>query len=75
MSYYKPNRQPLIVVVCCTFHNWIHLSTWDDQLFRKYVVKNLSIQDEKEGIGSISHSINLSNENAITMTAYKFHVI
>ena len=69
MPCYKPSRKPSIVVACRTLHNWIHLSTWNDQLFRKYEVKDLSVQDEEESTSSINHSIDLSYESATTMAA------
>ena len=34
MSSYKLNRQPTIVVACCTLHNWIYPSAQNDQLFK-----------------------------------------
>ncbi|KAL6318090.1 hypothetical protein AAG906_035235 [Vitis piasezkii] len=48
MPCYKPSRQPSIVVACCTLHNWIRLSTRNDQLFREYEVEDLSIEGEEE---------------------------
>ena len=45
-------------------HNWIRLSTWNDQLFREYEVENLSVQGEEESTSSTNHSIDLSYESA-----------
>ncbi|KAL6336187.1 hypothetical protein AAG906_011069 [Vitis piasezkii] len=64
MPCYKPSRQPSIVVACCTLHNWIYLSTWNDQLFREYEVEDLSIEGEEESTSSKNHSIDLSDESA-----------
>ena len=69
MFCYKPSRQPSIVVACCTLHNWIHLSTRNDQLFREYEVEDLSIECEEESTSSTNHSIDLSDESAAAMTA------
>ena len=69
MPCYKPSKRPSIVVACCTLHNWIRLSTRNDQLFRKYEVEDLSIQDEEENTSSINHSINLSDESAVVIAA------
>ena len=47
-------------------HNWIRLSTWNDQLFREYEVEDLLVQGEEQSINSISHSIDLSYESVAT---------
>ena len=67
MPCYKPSRQPSIVVACCTLHNWIRLSTRNDQLFREYEVEDLSIEGEEESTSSRNHSIDLSYESAAAM--------
>ena len=67
MPCYKPSRQPSIVVVCCTLHNWIRLSTRNDQLFREYKIEDLSVQGEEENTDDTSHLIDLSYESAATM--------
>ena len=64
---YKPSRQPSIVVACCTLHNWIHLSTQNDKLFREYEVEDLSIEGEEESTSSTNHSIDLLDESAAAM--------
>ena len=69
MPCYKPSRQLSIVVACCTLHNWIRLSTRNDQLFREYEVEDLSVQGEEESTSSTNHSIDLSDENATVMAA------
>ena len=69
MPCYKPSRQPTIVVACCTLHNWIRLSTQNDQLFREYEVEDLSIEGEEESTSSRNHSIDLSDESAAAMAA------
>ncbi|RVW22028.1 uncharacterized protein LOC104877720 isoform X1 [Vitis vinifera] len=69
MPCYKPSRQPSIVVACCTLHNWIRLSTRNDQLFREYEVEDLSIEGEEESTSSRNHSIDLSDESAAVMAA------
>lgn len=69
MPCYKPSRQPSIVVACCTLHNWIRLSTRNDQLFREYEVEDLSIEGEEESTSSRNHSIDLSDESAAAMAA------
>ena len=66
---YKPSRQPSIVVACRTLHNWIHLSTRNDQLFREYEVEDLSIEGEEESTINTNHSIDLSYESAAAMAA------
>ena len=71
MPCYKPSRQPSIIVACCTLHNWIHLSIRNDQLFREYEVEDISVQGEKKSTGNTSHSIDLSNESVVAMTACK----
>ena len=71
MPCYKPSRQPSIVDACCTLHNWIRLSTWNDQLFREYKVEDISVQGEKKSTGNTSHSIDLSNKSVVAMTACK----
>ena len=63
-----PCYKPSIVVTWCTLHNRIRISIWNDPLFRKHEVENLSIQGEKESTCSISHSIDLSNETITAMT-------
>ncbi|RVW89736.1 hypothetical protein CK203_047240 [Vitis vinifera] len=65
----RPSRQPSIVVACCTLHNWIRLSTQNDQLFREYEVEDLSIEGEEESTSSRNHSIDLSYESAAAMAA------
>ena len=50
-------------------HNWIRLSTWNDQLFREYEVEDLSVQGEEESTTSTNHSIDLLDESATTMAA------
>ena len=37
---YKPSRQSLIVITCCILHNWIRLSTWNNQLLRDFEVQD-----------------------------------
>ena len=69
MPCYKPNRQPSIVIAYCTLHNWIRLSTRNDQLFREYEVEDLSIEGEQEIASSRNHSIDLSDESAAAMAA------
>ena len=53
----------------CTLHNWIRLSTQNDQLFRKYEVEDLSVQGEEESTSSTNHSIDLSDESTTAMAA------
>ena len=74
MPCYKPNRQPSIIVACCTLYNWICQSTQNDQLFGEYEIKDLSIQGEEERINCTSHSIDLSYESATTMVTYKYQI-
>ena len=50
-------------------HNWIRLSTWNDQLFREYEVEDLSIEGEEESTNSTNHSLDLLDESAAAMTA------
>ena len=68
MPCYKPSRQSSIVVACCTLHNWIRLSTRNDQLLSEYEVEDLSVQGEEESTSSTNHSIDLSDESAAAMT-------
>ena len=75
LSCYKPNRQPSIVVACCTLHNWIRLSIQNDQLFREYEVEDLSIKGEEKSIGSTIYSIDFSNESAIAMATYRDQIV
>ena len=72
---YKPSRQPSIVVACRTIHNWIHLSTRNDQLFREYEVEDLSVQGEEESTSSTNHSIDLSDESAAVMAACRDQIV
>ncbi|KAL6348568.1 hypothetical protein AAG906_016079 [Vitis piasezkii] len=67
MPSYKPSRQPSIVVSCCTLHNWIRLSTRNDQLFRQYEVEDLLAQGEEVTTSNTSHFIDLSDESAVAM--------
>ena len=67
MSCYKPSKQPLIIVSCCTLHNWICLSTQNDWLFKEYKVQDLLVQGEEESINNISHPIDLLDKSAIVM--------
>ena len=68
MSSYKPSRQPSIVVSCCTLHNWIRLSTRNDQLFRQYEVEDLLVQGKEATTSNTSHSIDLLDESVAAMT-------
>ena len=67
MPSYKPSRQPSIVVSCCTLHNWIRLSTQNDQLFRQYEIEDLLAQGEEVTTSNTSQFIDLSDESAVVM--------
>ncbi|XP_062104208.1 uncharacterized protein LOC133815377 [Humulus lupulus] len=48
MSPYKLSRQPLIVIACCTLHNFIRQRTQYDHMFREWEEKELDGDDNIE---------------------------
>ncbi|XP_060967285.1 uncharacterized protein LOC133035443 [Cannabis sativa] len=69
MPPYKLSRQTLIVIACCTLHNFIRQCTQYDHMFREWEEKELESEDNKEGWEtSVSrYEVNLSDESAAVM--------
>ena len=69
MPPYKLSRQPLIVIACCTLHNFIRQRTQYDHMFREWEEKELEGEDNlEEANTSVSRcEVNLSNESAAAM--------
>ncbi|XP_062075958.1 protein ALP1-like [Humulus lupulus] len=69
MPPYKLSRQPLIVIACCTLHNFIHQRTQYEHMFREWEEKELEGEDNlEEANTSVSRcEVNLSDESAAAM--------
>ncbi|KAM6582817.1 hypothetical protein CsatB_009819 [Cannabis sativa] len=69
MPPYKLSRQTLIVIACCTLHNFIRQRTQYDHMFREWEEKELESEDNIEGCEtSVSrYEVNLSDESAAAM--------
>ncbi|XP_062111476.1 protein ALP1-like [Humulus lupulus] len=69
MPPYKLSRQPLIVIACCTLHNFIRQRTQYDHMFREWEEKELEGEDNlEEANTSVSRcEVNLSDESAVAM--------
>ena len=57
MSSYKPSRQPLIVIACCTLHNFICKWTQNDVMFTQREEEELEFED-KDGCYNRNKSCN-----------------
>ncbi|KAM6566134.1 protein ALP1-like [Cannabis sativa] len=69
MPRYKLSRQTLIVIACCTLHNFIRQRTHHDHMFREWEEKEFEEEDNTERAStSVSRSeVNLSDESAAAM--------
>ena len=74
MSSFNPSRQPLIVVACCIIHNFIHKWTQNDIMFRQWEEEDFEVGDTEDTTSETSHTMNLSDEAATTMTTYRDHI-
>nr|XP_027191927.1 uncharacterized protein LOC113787214 [Cicer arietinum] len=74
MPPYKPSRQRLIVIACCTIHNYIRKWNLPDELFNIWEAMDpmeLERVNESSGIEGTSSNDNLtrlSDEGAVEMT-------
>ncbi|XP_060671942.1 uncharacterized protein LOC125424111 isoform X2 [Ziziphus jujuba] len=71
MPPYKQSRQPLIVIACCTLHNFIRKSAQNDVMFTQWEEEEQEIEDEEASTSGSNNSIDLSDEAATAMAAYR----
>ncbi|XP_060675051.1 uncharacterized protein LOC125422919 [Ziziphus jujuba] len=71
MLPYKQSRQPLVVIACCTLHNSIRKWAQNDVMFRQWEEEEQKIEDEETSTSGSNNSIDLPDEAATTMAAYR----
>ncbi|XP_060672781.1 uncharacterized protein LOC125420021 [Ziziphus jujuba] len=71
MPPYKQSRQPLIVIACCTLHNFIRKWAQNDVMFTQWEEEEQEIEDEEASTSGSNNSIDLSDEVATAMAAYR----
>nr|XP_048322535.1 uncharacterized protein LOC125420021 [Ziziphus jujuba var. spinosa] len=71
MPPYKQSRQPLIVIACCTLHNFIRKWAQNDVMFTQWEEEEQEIEDEEASTSGSNNSIDLSDEAATAMAAYR----
>ncbi|XP_048336945.2 uncharacterized protein LOC107403342 [Ziziphus jujuba] len=71
MPPYKQSRQPLIVIACCTLHNFIRKWAQNNVMFTQWEEEEQEIEDEEASTSGSNNSIDLSDEAAIAMAAYQ----
>ena len=62
MSSFKPSRQPLIVVACCTIRNFFRKWTQNDIMFRQWEEGDFEVGDIEYTTSETSHTMNLFDE-------------
>ncbi|KAK9988613.1 hypothetical protein SO802_028852 [Lithocarpus litseifolius] len=67
MPNFKPVRQRYVIVVCCALHNFIHMNSKSDELFRTI--------GESVGEGSATNRVSSGDAGASTSSATQRHVL